>query len=378
MVAPGRAEIRPAAAPLPGAGSLRIRALVSAISRGTESLVFEGKIPESEWHRMRCPFQEGDFPFPVKYGYALVGVVEAGPAARIGDRVFCLHPHQSQFTLPAEAVLPVPHGLSTERAALAPQIETALNATWDAAPRIGDRIAVVGAGVIGCLVGYLCGRLPGTAVTLIDPNEERRRVAAALGLSFATPSEDTPSGCDLVFHASGQADGLDLDRSLAGFEASVIELSWYGTTPVSIGLGGAFHSQRLTLRSSQVGAVAPDRRSRWSHRRSCNRSRQGPKRNSTSWSAAKAPSMRCRRYCPRSWAAWRAVPPCSISRIVRPSMYAVEVRDHIMIAHSLRGEVRPGAALARGHIRGRRGIPSRQPLRRQHCRRYRPRAGGAA
>jgi threonine dehydrogenase-like Zn-dependent dehydrogenase len=267
IVAPQRAEIRPATAPLPAQGQLRIRALASGISRGTESLVFEGRVPESEWERMRCPFQEGAFPFPVKYGYALVGMVEEGSSARAGERVLCLHPHQSRITIPAEAALAIPSGIPTERAVLAPQMETAMNATWDAAPCIGDRIAVVGAGVIGCLVAYLCSRLPATAVTLIDINEDRREVASALGLSFATPSGELPGGCDLVFHASGQANGLDLALSLAGFEATVIELSWYGTTPVSVGLGGAFHSQRLTLRSSQVGSVAPGRRSR--------RSRQG-------------------------------------------------------------------------------------------------------
>jgi len=266
-VAPRRAEIRPADAPFPARGYLRIRALASGISRGTESLVFEGKVPEGEWDRMRCPFQEGAFPFPVKYGYALVGLVEEGPAARIGERVLCLHPHQSRITIPTEAALSIPPEISTERAVLAPQMETALNAMWDAAPRVGDRIAVVGAGVIGCLVAYLCSRLPGAVVTLIDINEDRREVASALGLSFATPSAELSSGCDLVFHASGQANGLDLSLSLAGFEATVIELSWYGTTPVSVGLGGAFHSQRLTLRSSQVGSVAPGRRSRWSPRR---------------------------------------------------------------------------------------------------------------
>ncbi len=266
LVAPHRAEIRPAAAPSPPPGYLRIRALASGISRGTESLVFEGRVPESEWGRMRCPFQEGAFPFPVKYGYALVGLVEEG-SARAGERVLCLHPHQSRITIPAEAAISVPPGIPTERAVLAPQMETALNATWDAAPCVGDRIAVVGAGVIGCLVAYLCSRLPGTVVTLIDINEERREVASALGLSFATPSGELPSGCDLVFHASGQPSGLDLSFSLSGFEASVIELSWYGTTPVSARLGGAFHSQRLTLRSSQVGSVAPSRRSRWSSQR---------------------------------------------------------------------------------------------------------------
>jgi threonine dehydrogenase-like Zn-dependent dehydrogenase len=244
-----------------------VRALVSGISRGTEALVFHGKVPESEWQRMRCPLQEGDFPFPVKYGYAMVGAIEAGSADRIGERVFCLHPHQSRFTVPMDAVLPLPADLPPERAVLAPQIETALNATWDAAPRIGDRIAVIGAGVIGCLVAYLCARMPGTAVTLIDHLEARRSVATALNVRFATPAERLPSGCDLVFHAAGQSDGLNLAISLAGFEASVIELSWYGTMPATVGLGGSFHSQRLSLRASQVGVVAPERRGRWDFRR---------------------------------------------------------------------------------------------------------------
>jgi NADPH:quinone reductase-like Zn-dependent oxidoreductase len=262
-VAPGTAEIRPAAAPLPDAGSVRVRALVSGISRGTESLVLHGGIPESEWRRMRCPFQEGEFPFPVKYGYAVVGVVEDGPSELMGKRVFCLHPHQTRFTVPMAAVVPLPEEIPSERAVLAAQIETALNASWDGAPRVGDRIAVVGAGVIGCLVAYLCARIPGTDVILIDRNEKRRGVAAALGVAFGTPHGRLPSGCDLVFHATGNPDGLDLAISLAGFEATVIELSWYGTNPVRVDLGGAFHSQRLALRSSQVGAVATERRARW-------------------------------------------------------------------------------------------------------------------
>jgi len=263
----GRAELRQESVPPPGLGEVRVRALVGAISRGTESLVFRGQVPESEWQRMRCPFQAGDFPFPVKYGYATVGLVEAGPAERIGERVFCLHPHQSLFTLPAEAAPPVPAGIPSDRAALAPQMETALNATWDAAPRMGDRIAVVGAGVIGCLTAYLCSRMPGVSVVLIDRDLARREVAASFGLAFATPDEPMPAGCDIVFHASGDAAGLELAISLCGFEATVIELSWYGDRPVPVSLGGAFHSQRLTLRASQVGAVAPARRARWSHRR---------------------------------------------------------------------------------------------------------------
>ena len=267
IVAPGQAELRPASAPTPGPGQVRVRALMSGISRGTEALVFQGKVPSSEWQRMRCPLQEGDFPFPVKYGYAMVGVIEDGPAAQIGARVLCLHPHQSRFTVPADAVLAIPAGLPVERAVLAPQMETALNATWDAAPRIGDRIAVVGAGAIGCLVAHLCAAMPGSAVTLIDSNAARRAVAEALGVAFATPAENLAAGCDIVFHATGQSDGLNLAISLAGFEATVIELSWFGATSVSANLGGAFHSQRLSLRASQVGSVAPERRARWDFRR---------------------------------------------------------------------------------------------------------------
>jgi threonine dehydrogenase-like Zn-dependent dehydrogenase len=223
-------------------------------------------VPESEWGRMRCPFQGGDFPFPVKYGYAAVGVVEDGPPERLGQRVFCLHPHQTRFTLPEAAAIPVPDAVPTRRAVLAAQIETALNATWDGAPRIGDRIAVVGGGAIGCLTAWLCARLPGTEVTLIDVDPARALVAAALGVAFATPHE-APQDCDLVFHASGTGGGLALALSLAGFEAEIVELSWYGDATVTVPLGGTFHSQRLSLRASQVGSVAPARRGRWSHGR---------------------------------------------------------------------------------------------------------------
>jgi threonine dehydrogenase-like Zn-dependent dehydrogenase len=262
-VAPGRAEIRDEILPAPKPGEVTVRSLQSGISRGTEALVFAGRVPESEWARMRCPFQSGDFPFPVKYGYAAVGIVEVGPAEHIGQRVFCLHPHQSRFTLPASAAIPVPDAVPTRRAVLAAQIETALNATWDAAPRIGDRIAVVGGGAIGCLTAWLCARLPGTQVTLIDPNPDRETVAEALGCAFGPP----PEGCDLVFHASGTGEGLSLALSLAAFEAEIIDLSWYGDAAVTVPLGGAFHSQRLSLRASQVGSVAPARRGRWSHAR---------------------------------------------------------------------------------------------------------------
>jgi NADPH:quinone reductase-like Zn-dependent oxidoreductase len=263
----GSAELRPMQVPGPAADSLLVRAINSGISRGTESLVFHGKVPKSEWARMRCPFQEGEFPFPVKYGYAMVGRVEDGPAERIGERIFCLYPHQNQFIIPAISAITIPDDVSDRRAVLAAQMETAMNGTWDAAPRIGDRIAIVGGGVAGSLLAYLCARLPGTEVTLIDINPGRRETAATLGADFATPDEALPSGCDLVFHASGTAEGLALALSLTGFEATMVEMSWYGSKPVAVELGGSFHSQRLTIVSSQVGSVSPARRARWDHRR---------------------------------------------------------------------------------------------------------------
>ena len=262
----GQAEIREEPVSPPGLGEVSVRTLESGISRGTEALVFAGRVPQSEWQRMRCPFQDGVFPFAVKNGYAAVGIVEDGPAERIGQRVFCLYPHQTRFTLPEVAAIPVPDAIPTRRAVLAAQIETALNANWDAAPRIGDRVAVVGGGAIGCLTAWLCARLPGTEVTLIDLDPARATVAAALGVALATPAQ-APGDCDLVFHASGTVEGLALSLSLAGFEGEVIELSWYGDAAVTVPLGGAFHSQRLSLRASQVGAVAPARRARWSHAR---------------------------------------------------------------------------------------------------------------
>jgi NADPH:quinone reductase-like Zn-dependent oxidoreductase len=261
-VGPGQAELRQVVLAAPDGESVRVRALVSGVSRGTESLVFQGHVPESEWARMRCPFQEGEFPFPVKYGYAMVGALEESP----NTRVFALHPHQTHFVVPKDAVAPVPDNVTTERAVLAPQMETALNATWDGSPRIGDRIAVVGGGVIGCLVAYLCGRIAGTEVTLIDIDTSRGEIATAIGVAFAPPA-DAPKNCDLVFHASGKSAGLELALTLAGFEATIVELSWYGANAVTVGLGGAFHSQRLSLLSSQVGSVAPARRARWPHGR---------------------------------------------------------------------------------------------------------------
>lgn len=266
VVAPGRAEIRPELLPPLPAGQVRVRNLHGAVSRGTEGLVFRGEVPPGEAARMRAPFQAGDFPGPVKYGYVSVGVVEAGPEALRGRTVFCLHPHQTLYQVPAEAVLPLPDGVPAARAVLAANLETAVNALWDAPPRVGDRVAVVGGGTLGLLVAWLAARVPGCRVQVVDTEPSRAEVAAALGAGFARP-EDAEPEADLVVHASGHAAGLATALRLAGFEATVLELSWYGTRPVAVPLGEAFHARRLLLRSSQVGQVAAAQRARWSHRR---------------------------------------------------------------------------------------------------------------
>jgi threonine dehydrogenase-like Zn-dependent dehydrogenase len=242
-----------------------VRATHSAISRGTERLVLEGRVPEALADVMRAPHQAGTFPWPVKYGYCSVGEVEAG-ALPAGTRVFCLFPHQERYTVGVDQVIALPDGVPSERAVLAANVETAVNAVWDAGVGPGDRVAVVGAGVVGSLVGWLCARIPGARVTLVDPLPERAAVAEALGCGFAAPG-GAEGERDVVFHASASPGGLEAALGLAGVEAMVVELSWYGTTPVPAPLGGAFHHRRLQLRSSQVGGIPPGRRPRWDYRR---------------------------------------------------------------------------------------------------------------
>jgi hypothetical protein len=265
VVSPGHAELRGETLSPLGEGEVRVRTLHTGVSRGTEGLVFRGEVPASEAQRMRAPFQAGEFPGPVKYGYVNVGVVEAGPPELLGREVFCLYPHQTVFQVPASAVLPVPPGVPAARAVLAANLETAINALWDAAPRPGQRFAVVGGGTLGLLVAWLAARLPGGEVQVVDTNPARAGIAAALGAGFALP-DAARAGADLVIHTSAQPAGLATALRLAAFEATVLELSWYGNRAVSVPLGEAFHSQRLTLKSSQVGHVATAQRGRWSHR----------------------------------------------------------------------------------------------------------------
>jgi threonine dehydrogenase-like Zn-dependent dehydrogenase len=268
--APGRGEIVTADLDPRPADHVLVRTLYSAISRGTEASVFRGEVPLSQHQAMRAPFQDGEFPGPVKYGYCSVGEVLEAPdspgGGLVGQTVFCLYPHQDLYSVPASAVSTLPDELPPERAVLTANMETAVNAVWDARPSAGDVIVVIGAGVVGLLIAWLCRQVPGAHVSVVDVDLSRRPVAQGFGLEFL---DNVPLGADtdLVFHASGNPDGLVSALAVAGPEATVVEVSWYGTRSVSLPLGEAFHSQRLTLRSSQVGRIPPERAPRWSHTR---------------------------------------------------------------------------------------------------------------
>lgn len=270
-IAPRVAELRPTNVPLinnsESGNRVTVRALWSGISRGTEKLVFEGRVPESEFERMRAPFQEGSFPFPVKYGYSAAGVVVSGAHDLIGRMVFALHPHQTTFSVPHNSVVPLPDKIPARRAILAAHMETALNALWDSGAGPGDRIVIVGAGAVGLLVTSLAARLPGAEVLVCDIDPAREAIALAFGARFSLPDQLGKAEADVVFHASATASGLATALLSAGFEASIIELSWYGSGEVPAPLGAAFHSKRLKLISSQVGAVSNSRRARWTHTR---------------------------------------------------------------------------------------------------------------
>ncbi|MET7983127.1 MULTISPECIES: zinc-binding alcohol dehydrogenase [unclassified Streptomyces] len=259
LASPGHGELRDVTLDAPTEGEVLVRTLYSGVSRGTETLVFRGGVPENQHTSMRAPFQDGDFPAPVKYGYLSVGRVEEGPAHLLGRTVFCLYPHQTRYVVPVSAVTVVPESVPASRAILAGTVETAVNALWDATPLIGDRIAVVGGGMVGCSVAALLARFPGVRVQLVDADPARAAVARALGVDFALP-KDAEGELDLVVHASATEAGLGLSLGLLAHEGTVVELSWYGDRRVALPLGEAFHSRRLTLRGSQVGSVSPSGR----------------------------------------------------------------------------------------------------------------------
>jgi threonine dehydrogenase-like Zn-dependent dehydrogenase len=263
-IAPGMGEIRHHDLPAPRPGEALVMTRASAISRGTERLVFLGRVPDSQWPAMRAPLQYGDFPFPVSYGYAAVGVAMQGPDALRGRRVFCLHPHHDAFVAPSAMCIPVPDAVPDHRAVLAANMETAVNVMWDARPLAGERALVIGAGVVGLLIAALLSRIPGIELDICDIDPARREAAEALGLRFCAP-DAAPADRDLIIHASASAPGLQLAFTRAAFEGRIVEASWFGQRQVALSLGEAFHAKRLSLVSTQVGAVAPAMRGRRSH-----------------------------------------------------------------------------------------------------------------
>jgi hypothetical protein len=257
-IAPGAGELRAETLAEMGNGEVLVRTLASGVSRGTEALVFAGRVPAGQFDTMRAPLMGGSFPFPVKYGYSAVGVTEDR------GRVFVLHPHQDRFFAQAGMCVAVPDAIPTHRAVLAANMETALNIYWDAAPLAGERVLVIGAGVVGLLAASLLARVPAAQVTIVDVNSGRADLARRMGCAFALP-EASPGDQELIVHASASEAGLRLALDRAAFEARIIEASWFGDLAPAVPLGGTFHAQRLRLIATQVGAVAPPMRGRRTH-----------------------------------------------------------------------------------------------------------------
>ena len=275
--APGRVGVRRSPLPEPGPGEARVRASVSAISTGTERAAFRGRL-DPGWARDETlgALREGGFRYPFQYGYASVGVVDrvgpppaAGspPGARLraGERVFGFVPHQSVFCAPAPELLRVPRGLPDERAALFPYLETAVNLLLDGAPRVGDRVAVVGQGVLGLSLTALLARFPLGGLVTVEPRGERRELSRAFGAPASVPPEgaeeavrsELGGGAERVFEVSGHRAGLDLAIRLAAREGRVVAGSWLAGGTTELDLGGWFHRGRVGIVSSQVSRLPP-------------------------------------------------------------------------------------------------------------------------
>ena len=279
---PGIAAVREEELREPGAGEVRVQAICSGLSAGTERLVLSGTVPAEARAIMALPQMRGGFDLPISYGYALVGRIDAvgpgAPAHRLGERVLLLHPHHDRVIAPIEAIRPLPEGPPSERLVLLPSLETAINVIWDAGVALGDRVLVTGLGVVGLLIVHLAARAGADEIVAVDPDPDRRAMAlepselehaARLGATatLAEPDPAVVAECDVSIEASGSTRALAAIVEHAGLEASVIVASWYGSTIAALPLGGCFHPHRVTLRSSQVGRIDPRRSARWSYAR---------------------------------------------------------------------------------------------------------------
>lgn len=260
-VGPEQGELRWENLPSLGPGEALVRTLYSGISKGTELVVHNARVPQCVAEEMAAPHQAGSFPGPVKFGYLSVGVVEAGPAEWMGKTVFCLYPHQDRYVVPVESLTVVPDGVPARRAVLTGTVETAVNGLWEAGPRLGDRVAVIGAGLVGGMVAKLLSGFPLGRLQLIDVDPDKRSFAETLGVDFSHPDDALPD-CDIVIHCSASQAGLERSLQLVGDEGDIIEMSWYADRTVTLPLGQDFHARRLSIRASQVGVVARARRHR--------------------------------------------------------------------------------------------------------------------
>lgn len=260
----GRAELREEALTPLEDGWCRVDAIYSAVSPGTERLVANGRVPEEIADVMRCPYMDGSFAFPLKYGYSMVGRVSEGPEDVRGRLVHVLHPHQSRFDVRVGDVRFVPDAISPDRATLASNLETAVTALWDSRIVAGERALVIGFGIVGSLVARLLSRVPGVEVDVLDRDASKRHLATRLG--FAAIDEPR-ADYDVAFGASGSPDEVQTAIDAVGVEGRIVELSWLGMRESRVLLGGSFHSGRKQLVASQVSNIPPYLRGRWDHAR---------------------------------------------------------------------------------------------------------------
>ncbi|WP_298982402.1 zinc-dependent alcohol dehydrogenase [Caldilinea sp.] len=273
FTAPGKVVVRAEPIPQPQPGELLVQTLVSAISAGTELLFLRGEVPANMEVDSAIPALNGAVRYPLRYGYACVGrVIEAGEEQDrgwLGCTVFAFHPHASHFVASTAQILPVPDDLTPHRAALLPNMETAVNLVMDGQPGIGERVAVIGLGVVGLLTIALLARFPLERLLAVDPLPQRRGLATALGAHAALAPEELTerSGYDLVYEVSGSPIALNTALALTGFAGRIVIGSWYGVKQAPLDLGGAFHRSRIRLLASQVSTIDPRWSGRWNKKR---------------------------------------------------------------------------------------------------------------
>lgn len=277
FISPGQVELREETLPAPAEGQVLVQTLLSAISPGTELLLYRGQFPDGLAVDENIAALAGEFHYPLRYGYSCVGRVlqiGAGVDARWSGRlVFAFNPHESAFLARIENLLPIPENLTPEQAAFLPNMETAINLVMDGRPLIGERVAVVGQGVIGLLTTALLASFPLKSLVTLDRYALRRQASLNLGAHASLDPEAAgfvqnlssllPSGSDLTLELSGSPAALDQAIGLTGFDGRVIIGSWYGQKRASLDLGGRFHRSRIRLISSQVSTIAAELSGRW-------------------------------------------------------------------------------------------------------------------